>query len=70
VGHCHMGLDHAHVQQIPQGCRGSAPRMSTYAPSTILSFASLDICICPVEYDDSLAQGKHNEKGDNCIYKK
>jgi hypothetical protein len=29
--------------------------MSLYAPSTILSFASLDICIRPVEYDESLA---------------
>jgi hypothetical protein len=25
-----------------------------YAPYVILSFASLDICICPVEYDVSL----------------
>jgi hypothetical protein len=46
------------------------PRMSLYALSAILSFTSLDICIRPVEYDESLAQGKHNEKGDNYIYKK
>jgi hypothetical protein len=29
--------------------------MSLYAPSAILSFASLDICIRLVEYDESLA---------------
>jgi hypothetical protein len=29
--------------------------MSLFAPSAILSFTSLDICICPVEYDKSLA---------------
>jgi hypothetical protein len=55
VGHRHVGLEYAHVWHIPQGCRGSAPRMSLYAPSAKLSFASLDICICPVEYDESLA---------------
>jgi hypothetical protein len=35
-----------------------------------LSFASSDICICPAEYDESLAYGKHNGKGNNCIYKR
>jgi hypothetical protein len=29
--------------------------MSLYAPSAILSFTSLDIYICLVEYDESLA---------------
>jgi hypothetical protein len=29
--------------------------MSLYAPFAILSFASLDICIRQVEYDESLA---------------
>jgi hypothetical protein len=58
VGHCHVGLDHAHIRQIPQGCQGPTPRMSLYVPSVILSFASLDICIRPVEYDESLTQCK------------
>jgi hypothetical protein len=50
-----VGFDRAHVRQIPQACRGSTPQLSLYAPSAILSFASLDICIRPVEYDESLA---------------
>jgi hypothetical protein len=33
----------------------SAPQKTMYAPSVMLSFASLDICICPVECDEILA---------------
>jgi hypothetical protein len=55
VGRRDVGLDQTHVRWIPQGCRGKGPRKSLYMPSAILSFASLDICICPVEYDESLA---------------
>jgi hypothetical protein len=32
VGHRHVGLDHAHVRWIPQGCRGWSPRKSFCAP--------------------------------------
>jgi hypothetical protein len=53
VVHCHMGPGHAHVWQIPQGCRALGPHRSLYAPSAIMRFASLDTCISPVDYDVS-----------------
>jgi hypothetical protein len=62
VEHCHVGLGHAHVQRILPEYQGSGPQKSCYAPSAIMSFASLDIYICAVEYDVSFAQGKHNVK--------
>jgi hypothetical protein len=55
VVHYHVGLVHTHVQQIPRGCRGLGPQKSLYAPSAIMSFALLDICISPIEYDVSFA---------------
>jgi hypothetical protein len=57
-----MGLGHAHVWWIFLECRGSVPQTPLYAPSAIISFASLDIYICPVKYDASFAYGKHNVK--------
>jgi hypothetical protein len=60
VEHCHVGLGHAHVWWIPSECQGSGPRRSWYAPYAIMSFTSLDNCICLVEYDISFAQGKYN----------
>jgi hypothetical protein len=55
VVHCHVGLVHAHVRLIPQGCRVLGPQKFLYTPSTIISFASLDIRISLVEYDVSFA---------------
>jgi hypothetical protein len=55
VGHCHVGLGHAHVRWILPECQGSVPQISLYAPSAIISFASLDIRIYLVEYDLSFA---------------
>jgi hypothetical protein len=54
VVHCPVGLVHAHVRLIPQECRVLGPQRFLYAPSAIISFTSLDICISPVEYDVSL----------------
>jgi hypothetical protein len=42
---------------------------SRFAPSTIMSFASLDICKCPLEYDVSLHKVNTMQKSDNYIYK-
>jgi hypothetical protein len=59
VVHCHVGLVHTHVQQIPQGL---SPQKSLYAPSSIMRFVSLDIFISLVEYYVSFAKGKYNIK--------
>jgi hypothetical protein len=53
--HCHMALGHAHVQQTPRGYRMPAHPQIEYAPSATSSFASLDTCTSPVEYDVSFA---------------
>jgi hypothetical protein len=70
VGHCYVGLGHAHVQWILQGCRGSGPQKSLCTPSAILSFASLDICTCLVEYDENWYMVNTMQNNDICIYKK
>jgi hypothetical protein len=53
--HCDVGLVHAHVQLIPWGFRVLGHQRFLYAPSSIIIFASLDICISPVEYDVKFA---------------
>jgi hypothetical protein len=61
VEHCHAEVGHTHVRQSSQGCRGEAPRKSWYAPSAIMSFASLDTCISLLDYEyfEQLSQLGH-----------
>jgi hypothetical protein len=55
VVHCLVELVHVHEHKIPQECHGAIPQSSVCAPSVILSIASLEFCISPVEYDVSFA---------------
>jgi glutaredoxin-related protein len=58
----HVWLVHAHVRQrLPEHQTWPFLRL-LYVPSAIISFASLDICISPVEYDVTFVYGKYNVK--------
>jgi hypothetical protein len=56
---CHVVVVHAHVRRMFSICRAVAPQRLYYAPSAINSFAPLDTCNGPVEYD---------VREDICIY--